>query len=53
MSLGKARASRGKAKASAAGVAAWIVIALVLLLTVVWTIWAAPQPAVRSIWGQD
>ena len=45
--------SRGKANASAAGVAAWIVIGLVLLLTIVWTIWAAHQPELRSIWGQD
>lgn len=51
--LGKARANQGKSKASAASVVGWIVIALLALLTLVWTIWASHQPEAGSIWRQD
>jgi hypothetical protein len=31
----------------------WIVIALMLTLIAAWTVWAARQPDVRSLWAPE
>jgi hypothetical protein len=31
----------------------WIIIALMLILIAGWTVWAARQPSIRSVWAPD
>jgi hypothetical protein len=40
-------------KSSLLSTITWIVIALMLILIAGWTVWAARQPSIRSVWAPD
>ena len=43
----------GKSQSSVLNRLTWIVIGFLLMLVAVWTVWAARQTDVRSLWAPD
>lgn len=43
--------SEPRKKSSLAAVLTWIVVAVLLVLIAAWTVWAARQPDVPSLWA--